>query len=62
VPTERQPRAFAIDPSGRFLLAVGQKSNRLSAYSIARDGSLTKLRDYPVGEDPCWVEVLAFDA
>lgn len=60
VPTERQPRSFAIDPSGRFLLAVGQKSNRLSVYAIEREGSLTKLQDYPVGEDPCWVEVLVF--
>lgn len=61
VPTERQPRAFALDPNGRFLLAVGQKSNRLSLYSIGRDGSLTKLHDHPVGEDPCWVEVLVFE-
>jgi len=60
VPTERQPRAFAIDPSGRFLIAVGQKSNRLSLYSIDRDGSLAKLGEHAVGEDPCWVEVLAF--
>jgi 6-phosphogluconolactonase len=61
VPTERQPRSFAIDPTGRFLLAVGQKSSRLSVYSIDRDGSLTKLQDTAVGDDPCWVEVLIFE-
>ena len=27
-PTEQQPRAFAIDPSGRYLYAVGEKSTR----------------------------------
>jgi 6-phosphogluconolactonase len=60
ISTERQPRAFAIDPSGRFLLAVGQKSDRLSAYAIERgSGALTKLADYAVGADPCWVEVIA---
>jgi 6-phosphogluconolactonase len=61
VSTERQPRAFAIDPSGRFLLAVGQKSNRLSLYSIDGDGSLTKLNEYAVGQDPCWVDVLVLE-
>ena len=61
VPTERQPRAFAIDPSGRFLLAAGQKSNRLSSYAIdAETGLLSKLADYAVGSDPCWIEVLGF--
>ena len=61
VPTERQPRAFAIDPSGRFLFAVGQKSNRLSSYSIDPEtGLVTKLNEYQVGADPCWIEVLGF--
>lgn len=62
VPTERQPRAFAIDPEGRFLYVVGQKSNRLSSYAIDQEtGVPTKLNEYAVGQDPCWVEVLAFD-
>jgi 6-phosphogluconolactonase len=60
VATERQPRAMAIDPSGRFLLAAGQKSNRLSVYSIdAESGLLTKLTDYAVGGDPCWISILS---
>jgi 6-phosphogluconolactonase len=61
VPTEKQPRAFAVDPSGQFLFAVGQKSNRLSSYSIDPEtGLVTKLNEYQVGSDPCWVEVLGF--
>jgi 6-phosphogluconolactonase len=59
VPTERQPRAMTIDPSGRFLLAAGQKSNRLSVYLINADsGLLSKLADYAVGGDPCWISIL----
>src|SRR4029079_10399047 len=31
-PTERQPRGFAIDPKGRFLVASGEKSDTVSVY------------------------------
>jgi 6-phosphogluconolactonase len=59
VPTERQPRAFAIDPTGRFLFVAGQKSNRLSAYAIdAETGVPSKLGDHATGGDPCWVEII----
>lgn len=59
-PTEKQPRAFAIDPSGRFLLSVGQLSDRLSVHEIDRDsGALSRLTDYPVGKNPNWVEIVA---
>src|SRR5262249_8929984 len=30
-PTEKQPRGFAIDPSGRFLVVAGEKSDTLSS-------------------------------
>jgi 6-phosphogluconolactonase len=59
VPTEEQPRGFNIDPSGRFLLAVGQRSHGLSAYSIdPTSGTLSRLGQYPVGKNPNWVEIL----
>ena len=58
VPTEPPPRGFRIDPSGRFLLAVGQTSNRMSVYAIGADGRLTKLADYPMGTNPNWVEII----
>ena len=57
-PTETQPRGFAIDPAGRYLLAVGQTSHRLSGYAIEPDGGLRKLKDHPVGQNPNWVEIL----
>ena len=32
--TEKQPRAFNIDPTGRYILAVGELSNSMTSYSI----------------------------
>jgi 6-phosphogluconolactonase len=57
--TEKQPRGFNIDSSGRYLLPVGQLSNGLSSYTIDADtGKLAKLKEYPVGENPNWVEIV----
>ena len=59
VPTEEQPRGFTIDPSGDYLLAVGQRSHALSSYRIdAASGQLTQLRRYPLGQNPNWVEIV----
>ncbi|MBK6864939.1 MAG: lactonase family protein [Ideonella sp.] len=59
VPTESQPRGFAIDPSGRFLCAAGQASHRLSRYAIdSSTGALTRLDGCAVGRNPNWVEVV----
>ena len=59
-PTEKTPRGFAIDPTGRYLLAVGQGSHRMTVYAIHYDsGNLWKLADYPMGNNPNWVEIVA---
>ena len=59
VATEKQPRGFNIDPSGRYLLAVGQLSHGLSSYAIdPASGKLTKLKDYPMGRNPNWIEIV----
>jgi len=59
VPTEKQPRGFAIDTSGRYLLAVGQLSHGLSSYAIdPATGKLTKLKEYPMGRNPNWIEII----
>jgi 6-phosphogluconolactonase len=58
-PTEKQPRGFNIDPTGRYLLAVGQLSNSLTSYAIEKTGKLTKLKEYPMGKNPNWVEIVA---
>ena len=60
-PTEKQPRGFNIDPTGRYLLAVGQLSNSMTSYAIDKaTGKLTKLKEYPMGKNPNWVEIVAF--
>lgn len=59
VPTEKQPRGFAIDSSGRYLLAVGQLSHALSTYAIdGESGKLTRLKEYPMGQNPNWIEIV----
>jgi 6-phosphogluconolactonase len=59
LPTEKQPRGFAIDSNGRYLLAVGQLSHAMSTYRIDADsGKLTKLKEYPMGKNPNWIEIV----
>jgi 6-phosphogluconolactonase len=57
---ETQPRGFAIDASGRYLLVVGQLSHHLSCWAIDTDtGQLRLHQRIPVGQGPNWVEILA---
>ena len=61
VPTEKQPRGFAIDQSGRLLAAVGELSNAMSVYAIdGESGALKFLQSYPAGKQPNWVEFVSF--
>jgi 6-phosphogluconolactonase len=60
IATETQPRSFAIEPSGRFLFAAGEKSGRLAMYERdSASGGLRLCGSYPVGEKPGWVSVAA---
>ena len=59
--TEKQPRGFAIDQSGRLLAAVGELSNAMSVYAIdGESGALKFLQSYPAGKKPNWVEFVSF--
>lgn len=61
VPTEKQPRGFAIDPSGHVLIAVGELSNAMSVYAIdPPSGALRFLQSTPVGRKPNWVSFVSF--
>jgi 6-phosphogluconolactonase len=43
------------------LLAVGQLSNSMTAYAIDKaTGKLAKLKEYPVGKNPNWIEIVGF--
>lgn len=57
-PTEKTPRAFAIDPSGKYLLVAGQGSDRLATYRIGADGHLQPLAVIPAGKSPAWVQIV----
>ncbi len=60
-PTETQPRGFAIDPSGSFLVACGEKSETISVYAIdAASGALARPEQYPGGRGANWVEIVNF--
>ena len=61
VPTERQPRGFAVSPDGRFLIACGERSEMISAYAIDQEsGALTLRKQYPGGQGANWVEIVSF--
>ena len=63
VPTEAQPRGFALTADGRFLLAVGQASHGLARYAIdPRTGALSRLGRQPVGRNPNWIEIVELPA
>ncbi|WP_175720728.1 lactonase family protein [Burkholderia anthina] len=58
-PTETQPRGFAIDPSGRWLVACGEQSEYVSVYAIAPDdGTLTPHARVPGGRGANWVVIV----
>ncbi|MFA6022003.1 MAG: beta-propeller fold lactonase family protein, partial [Rhodospirillales bacterium] len=62
VATEKQPRGFAIDAKGRFLVASGEESDGISVHSIdPAKGTLARLGQYPVGKGANWVEIVTVD-
>jgi 6-phosphogluconolactonase len=60
-PTEKQPRGFAIDPKGKYMVVTGELSDTISVYAINGNGALTLLKKYPTGKDSNWVEIVSFD-
>ena len=56
-PTEATPRFFDLDPTGTYILAVGQNSGRMATYRINHeDGSLDPLASFKVGDSPLWIQ------
>ena len=60
-PTEKQPRGFSIDPSSRFVVVSGEKSDTISTYAIEESGALKPVGRYPTGKGSNWIEIVAFD-
>jgi 6-phosphogluconolactonase len=59
--TEKQPRAFALDHAGRFMVVTGEKSDTISSYAIEASGALKLVGRYPTGKGGLWVEIVTFD-
>ncbi|WP_232071736.1 lactonase family protein [Paraburkholderia pallida] len=60
VETETQPRGFRLDPSGRFLVACGEKSPHVSLYRVdAQSGALALAARCAGGQGANWVEIVA---
>ncbi len=58
-PTEKTPRSFAVDATGRFLVAVGQDSHGVSLHAIdAATGMPVAGKSQPAGKNPNWVEIV----
>src|SRR5207244_5600910 len=50
-PTEKQPRGFRIDPTGRYMIVSGEKSETLSSYAVdSSSASFKALSKYPHGQ------------
>ena len=55
-PTEKTPRSFDFDPSGRFAFGAGEGSGKLAAFQVdANTGKLTRIQTYDIGKALTWV-------
>jgi 6-phosphogluconolactonase len=59
-PTEKQPRGFRIDPTGKYMVVTGELSQTISVYALGTDGALKLLSQYPTGKGSNWVEIVSF--
>ena len=57
--TEKTPRGFAIDSTGRYLIAAGQESHSVSVHPIdTSTGKLGEPARLSVGKNPNWIEIV----
>ena len=57
--TEAQPRGFRIDPTGRFLVACGERSTQVVVYEIdPSSGALSAVSRCEGGHGANWVEIV----
>lgn len=60
-PTEKTPRGFAVDSTGRFLVCAGQDSHGVSLHAIDRATGMPGAgKSQPAGQNPNWVEIVDF--
>ena len=51
------PRAFGIDPHGKFMIVGGLDHGDLAIYQIRPDGKLTHIKTQEVGDQPMWIHI-----
>ena len=51
------PRAFGIDPTGKFMIVGGLDNGDLATYTINSNGTLTHLETRHVGDQPMWIHI-----
>jgi 6-phosphogluconolactonase len=56
-PSLATPRAFGIDPTGKFMLVGGLDNGDLATYKINPTGTLTHLKTQPIGDQPMWIHI-----
>ena len=61
IETEKSTRSFNVSPDGKFLIATGQKSGKLTTYRIEDDGRLTRLKTIDAGKTPWWVLIVPIE-
>lgn len=54
--TEAQPRIIAVDPSGRWLLACGERSDHVTVCEIGPEGDLDPVSRAATAGGPLWIE------
>jgi len=60
IPTEKQPRGFAIARDGKHMVVSGEKSDTLTVYAIGADGALKEIQKAQTGKGSNWVEIVSF--
>lgn len=59
-PTQKTPRSFDIEPQGKFLIAAGEASGRLSVCRIdPNTGRLSQVQTEEIGPMLWWVQIVA---
>lgn len=51
------PRAFGIDPTGKYMLVGGLDNGDLATYEIESNGILTHMKTQDVGNLPMWIHI-----
>ena len=57
-PTQAQPRGFAIDPSGQYVVVAGEGSDTVGVHALGPGGMLDAGPVCAVGRGPNWVEIV----